>query len=65
MEKPEIWDKLTEDAKKDIEAIARLERRDIDSVILEWIYVALRSYEFHGDMEEYKDELVKLGSETV
>jgi hypothetical protein len=55
MGKPEIWDKLTEDAKKDLEAIAHLEM----------IYVWLRDYEFHGVPGEYDKEITKLNSEVI
>ena len=56
----EIWEKLPDEAKKDLTAIAMLERTTPQKLILSWIYTNLDTPEVMMSPHEYEKELQEL-----
>ena len=59
-QKVEIWEKLPDKAKKDLTAIAMLERTTPQKLILSWIYGNLDGPEVIMSPNEYEKEIKEL-----
>ena len=59
-QKVEIWEKLPDKARKDLTAIAMLERTTSQNLILSWIYASLDNPEVLMSSHEYEKEIQEL-----
>ena len=59
-QKVEIWEKLPDKARKDLTAIAMLERTTSQNLILSWIYASLDNPEVLMSSHEYDKEIQEL-----